>query len=145
MMTVAAILKRKGNAVYSALPTDTIADVSRNLSARRIGAVVVMDAGGQLLGILSERDIVQSLATNGTQALQLSAGQLMTRALKTATPETTASEALTLMSAGHFRYLPVIDNGVLTGVVSIGDVVEAKILDQESEAGTLRAYVSGAG
>ena len=144
-MTVAAILKHKGHEVFSVRPTDTIAEVSRHLAARRIGAVVVIDPPDQLLGILSERDVVHALATNGTQALQLTAAQLMTRAIKTATPQTTATEALTMMSSGHFRYLPVIDNGVLIGVVSIGDVVEAKIMQQESEVDTLRAYVSGAG
>ena len=144
-MTIATILATKGHDVYTVRPTTTIAEISRNLTTKGIGAVVVTDAPDRLLGILSERDIVQALATNGAQALQLTAAQLMTRALKTATSQTTATEALTMMSSGRFSYLPVIDDGVLTGLVSLGDVVDAKIKEQKSEVDTLRAYVSDPG
>src|SRR5262249_10165486 len=126
-MTVAAILKYKGHDVAAVPPTATIAEVTRQLSARRIGGVVVQDAAQQLLGIVTERDLVHALAAHGAGALEMTAGQLMTRALKTATPQTTVSEAMTLMTAGRFRHLPVVDNGVLTGIVSIGDVVKARI------------------
>ena len=115
------------------------------LTARSIGAVVVLDAAARPLGILSERDIVHALAAWGAQALAMSAGELMTRALKTASPRTTVGEAMGMMTAGRFRHLPVIADGDLVGLVSIGDVVRAKILQQESEVDGLRAYVSGAG
>ena len=143
-MTVAAILRHKGHDVASVHPTMTIADLVQQLSAKRIGAVVVQDRADQLLGIVSERDVVHALAANGPKALDMTAGQLMTRALKTAAPNTTVSEAMEMMTAGRFRHLPVVEHGILIGIVSIGDVVKARIMQQESEVDSLKAYVAGA-
>jgi len=143
-MTIAAILKHKGNQVSSVTPTATIAEVVQELARRRIGAVLVMDAAEQLLGIVSERDIVASLAANGPVTLEMTAGQLMTRAVKTATPRTTVAEAMTMMTAGRFRHLPVVEGGILLGIISIGDVVKARIMQQEHEVDSLKAYVAGA-
>jgi CBS domain-containing protein len=143
-MTIAAILKHKGYDVAAVRPTVSIADVARLLSGRRIGAVVVQDAAEQLLGIVSERDIIHALAANGARALEMTAGQLMTRALRTASPEMTIEQAMTLMTAGRFRHLPVVEHGALLGIVSIGDVVKARIMQQEHEVDSLRAYVAGA-
>jgi len=143
-MTVAAILKHKGYDVVSIRPTASVADASRLLSSRRIGAVIVQDASEQLLGILSERDIIHALAANGPHAMDMTAGQLMTRALRTVSPRTSVEEAMTIMTAGRIRHLPVIERGVLIGLVSIGDVVKAKIMQQEHEVDSLRAYVAGA-
>lgn len=143
-MTVAAILKHKGCEVFTARPTDTVGEVARNLAAQRIGAVVVLDSVGQLLGTLSERDIVNALAANGAWSLEMSVGQVMCRTFKTATLHTTTGEALAMMAAGHFRYLPVVDRGALVGLISIGDVVKSRIMQHEIEVDTLRAYVSGA-
>ncbi|MBU6498366.1 MAG: CBS domain-containing protein [Rhodospirillales bacterium] len=143
-MTVAAILKHKGHDVASVRPTTTVAELARLLSGKRIGAVVVQDAAEQLLGIVSERDIVHALAANDTRALDMTAGQLMTRALKTATLRTTVGEAMTMMTAGRFRHLPVLDeHGALIGIVSIGDVVKARIMQQDHEVDSLKAYVAG--
>ncbi len=143
-MTIAAILKHKGYDVVSVNPTATIAEVAALLSERRIGAVLVMDVAEQLLGIVSERDIVHSLAANGAATLGMSAGQLMTRALHTVTPQTSEVEAMTVMTASRVRHLPVIENGVLVGMISIGDVVKARIMQQDHEVDNLRAYVAGA-
>jgi CBS domain-containing protein len=142
-MTVAAILKHKGYQVTTVDPTVRIAEVAQVLSDRRIGAVLVLDRTDQLLGIVSERDIVRCLAANGPHTLDMTAGQLMTRALQIATPETTVPEAMRMMTAGRFRHLPVMDHGVLVGLVSIGDVVKARIMEQENEVDSLKAYVSG--
>ena len=142
-MTVAAILKHKGHDIASVRPATTIAEVTRLLSDRRIGAVIVHDSE-QLLGIVSERDIIHGLAANGAKVLEMTAGQLMTRALKTATPQTTVPEAMAMMTAGRFRHMPVIENGALIGIVSIGDVVKARIMEQEHEVDSLKAYVAGA-
>ncbi len=143
-MTVAAILRHKGHDVAAVRPATTIADVVQMLTARRIGAVLVQDQGGALLGIVSERDIVRALAGSAAAALTMTAGQLMTRAVQTATPRTTVAEAMQMMTEGRFRHLPVIEHGVLMGIVSIGDVVKARILAQEQEVDSLRAYVAGA-
>ncbi len=143
-MTVAAILKHKGSDVASVPPTATIAEVARLLSARRIGGVVVLDSAKQLLGILTERDIVHALAASGAQALEKTAAQLMTRTITTATPDTTVNQAMALMTQGRFRHLPVLDHGTLAGIVSIGDIVKARIMQQEAEVDSLKAYVAGA-
>ena len=142
-MTVAAMLRHKGHEVASVSPTDKIVDVSELLSRRRIGAAVVMDAAEQLLGIVSERDIVHAIAANGARALEMTAGQLMTRALRTVSPETTVLEAMSLMTEGRFRHLPVLRHDKLVGIVSIGDVVKARMLQQDHEVDSLRAYVAG--
>jgi CBS domain-containing protein len=144
-MTIAAILKHKGNQVSAVVPTATIAEVVQELARLRIGAVLVMDAARQLLGIVSERDIVASLAANGAATLGMTAGQLMTRDVKTATPRTTVAEAMGIMTTGRFRHLPVVDAGALLGIISIGDVVKARITQQEHEVDTLKAYVAGVG
>jgi CBS domain-containing protein len=144
MTTVAAILKHKGTDIASVSPTATMAEVSALLAERRIGAVLVLDAADQLLGIVSERDIVRALAANGARTLEMTAGQLMTRALRTASPATSIVEAMTLMTAGRFRHLPVVDGRALVGIVSIGDVVKGRIMEQETEVDSLRAYVAGA-
>jgi len=143
-MTVAAILKHKGYQVLSVNPTASIAEVVDVLSQKRIGAVVVIDAADQLLGIVSERDVMHSLAANGARTLEMSAGQLMTRVLHTVTPQTTEVEAMTMMTASRVRHLPVIEHGTLIGMISIGDVVKARIMQQDQEVDSLKAYVAGA-
>jgi len=143
MTTIAAILKHKGYQVTTIDPTAKIEHVVAVLAEHRIGAVLVMDRAEQLLGIVSERDIVRSLAANGTRTLEMTAGQLMTRALQVARPETTVAEAMTRMTVGRFRHMPVMDRDMLVGLISIGDVVKARIMEQESEVDSLKAYVSG--
>ena len=143
-MTVAAILKHKGYQVTAVGPTASVAEVTEMLATHRIGAVLVMDRAEQLLGIVSERDIVRSLAANGARTLEMTAGQLMTRALQTATPATTVAEAMHMMTEGRFRHLPVLDHGNVVGLISIGDVVKARIMQQAHEVDSLRAYVAGA-
>jgi len=146
-MTISAILREKsrvGSAdVARAAPTATITDVSRQLHSRRIGAVLVMDSTDQLLGIVSERDIVASLAELGTRTLEMTAAQLMTRDLHIASTATTVAEAMEMMTAGRFRHLPVMDGDRLIGIVSIGDIVKARISQQEQEVDSLKAYVAG--
>ncbi len=141
-MTIAAILRHKGTAVASVQPHQTVADITGQLASRRIGALPVV-ADGRLVGILSERDIVQALATHGAAALDLPASALMTTKLSTATRGTTVGEAMRMMTDGRFRHLPVLENGALIGIVSIGDVVKARITQQESEVDSLKAYVAG--
>jgi CBS domain-containing protein len=143
MTTVAAILKHKGYQVSTVDPTQNIAEVTQLLSERRIGAVLVMDQSDQMLGIVSERDIVRCLAANGARTLEMTAGQLMTRAVQVAYPDTTVAEAMRMMTAGRFRHLPVLDRETLVGLISIGDVVKARIMEQETAVDSLTAYVAG--
>jgi CBS domain-containing protein len=143
MTTVSAILKHKGYQVTTIDPTATIARVVDVLAEHRIGAVLVVDRAEQLLGIVSERDIVRCLAANGAGTLAMTAGQLMTRTLQVAHSDTTVAEAMSMMTHGRFRHMPVIDRDVLVGMISIGDVVKARIMEQESEVDSLKAYVAG--
>ena len=143
-MTIAAILKHKGAEVARVAPTETVAEVARHLREKRIGAVLVMDSAEQLLGIVSERDIVSCLAREGARVLEMTAGQLMTRDLHTATPAMSVPEAMALMTERRVRHLPVVDKGRLAGIVSIGDIVKARIDQQAQEVDSLKAYVAGA-
>jgi CBS domain-containing protein len=141
-MSVATILKQKNHDIASVKPDATIADISTLLAHRRIGAVLVLD-GDHLAGIVSERDIVQSLARHGAAALDMTAGQVMTRHLKTATTDTSIGEAMALMTAGRFRHLPVLNGDSLVGIISIGDVVKERLDEQAHEVDSLKAYVAG--
>ena len=143
-MTVAAILRHKGTDVACVAPQALISEVAHILSERHIGAVLVMD-GNRLLGIVSERDIVRCLARHGASALDHSAETLMTRELSTAGPGTTSIEALEMMTEGRFRHLPVVEDGQVVGIVSIGDVVKMRLDQQAQEVDTLKAYVAGGG
>ena len=145
-MTIASILRRKGGEVVAVGVQDEVGAVTRILAEARIGAVLVRDDGGDVLGIVSERDIVRAMALHGADAVGMPAAQLMTRALHTVTPRTRIGEALTLMTDRRCRHLPVMeDDGSLAGLVSIGDLVKARIEEAVHEAEELRHYVESAG
>jgi CBS domain-containing protein len=143
-MVIAGILKNKGGNVLSVTPDATVAEVVQILASRRVGAVLVVDTDNHLKGILSERDVVRSLAEHGAATLDLPASQLMTSDVHTATPQTSIAEAMEMMTDGRFRHVPVVQDDRLVGLVSIGDVVKAKIGEAEHEVDSLRAYVAGA-
>ena len=143
MSTVAAILKHKGYQVSTVDPNALVSEISQVLSDRRIGAVLVLDNAEQMLGIVSERDIVRSLAANGVRTLEMTAGQLMTRTIHVAHPDTTVDQAMQMMTQGRFRHLPVLDHDTLVGLISIGDVVKARIMHQDTVVESLTAYVAG--
>jgi len=145
-MTIASILRNKGRDVVSVNAQDGAREIANILAQHRIGAVLVRDAGGDVLGIVSERDIVRCLAAHGQDAVSLPAAKLMTRALHTVTPRTRITEALELMTDRRVRHLPVIEeDGALAGMVSIGDLVKARIDEALHEAEELRHYVETAG
>ncbi len=141
-MTVAAILRQKHAETVTVTPDTLLVDVATLLSQRRIGAAPVVE-GGSLVGIISERDLVHCIARHGAHALDLTAAQAMTRAVQTVRPETTVMEAMSAMTTGRFRHMPVLVDGRMTGVVSIGDVVKARLDEQAHEVDSLRAYVIG--
>ncbi len=143
-MTIAAILKHKGSEVFTVAPTVTITDLVAALAEKKVGAVPVVDGAGQILGIVSERDVVRSLAHNGGRTLDMTAGQLMTRAMFTVRREASVVEAMEMMTRHRIRHLPVVENDHMVGIISIGDVVKARIMQQEQEVDSLRAYVAGA-
>jgi CBS domain-containing protein len=140
-MTVKAILSQKGNDVLTIDPAATLAAAAKLLAERRIGAVLVTGIDGRLSGILSERDIVRVLAEQGADALDERVDRVMTRKVVTCTEAETIASIMERMTAGKFRHLPVVDQGRLTGVVSIGDVVKYRLHEIESESQALREYI----
>ena len=142
-MSIAAILGAKGGDVVHVLPATPVTGVIQLLGERRIGAVLVMDDNDRLLGILSERDIIAHLARHGTAALDRPASALMTQALWTISPDGSTAEAMRIMTEHRVRHLPVIEDGALVGLVSIGDIVKSRLDQQASEVESLRAYVGG--
>ena len=142
-MSIAAILGTKGTDVIRVPPTTLITEVVQLLGERRIGAVLVMDEPGRVLGILSERDIIGALARHGTAALDQPASALMTQALWTIPRDGTTAEAMRIMTDHRVRHLPVMEDGALVGLVSIGDIVKARLDQQATEVESLRAYVGG--
>jgi CBS domain-containing protein len=143
-MTVAAVLRHKGNEVVSVIPATSLAEIAEIIAARRIGAVVVLDAGQELVGIVSERDVVKAMAGRGNDALGMTAAEVMTRKVAVASPATTVDEALEIMDAGYFRHLPVMQDGRLVGIVSIRDLVKHRLTMQEHQIQSLTTYVTRA-
>lgn len=143
-MTVSRILKTKGTAVITARPADTVASIAKTLASKRIGAVVILD-GTEIVGIVSERDIVRAFAEHGGGASALTASRVMTARVFTCAPGDTEAELMAMMTAKRIRHLPVVDGGALAGMISIGDVVKNRIEEMEHEAEEMRAYIASAG
>ena len=141
-MLIRQILAAKGSQVVSTQPDATIADVARLLKSKRIGAVVVTDSQG-LCGIISERDLARGLADHGARLLDMKVGQLMTKEVVTCSPEDGVQKLMHKMTAGRFRHLPVMEEGKLVGIISIGDVVKHRLQELENEAHMLHDYISG--
>jgi CBS domain-containing protein len=141
-MNVAAILKLKGRVVATAPLTATLAEITKTLAAKKIGAVVVTDAGGRVVGIVSERDIIRVVAADGASVLDRAVTHAMTRDVITCTEDRTLDELMALMTTKRFRHLPVVEDGKLTGIVSIGDVVKHHIAEVEMESSAMRDYIA---
>ena len=143
-MTVKTILSRKGRDVVTIVPTANLSDAVKLLAARRIGAVVVTGADNRVAGILSERDIVRTLGERGPAALEDNVAAVMTRKVTTCTEADTIAVIMERMTEGKFRHLPVVDQGRLIGVISIGDVVKFRLEEIEGETNALREYIATA-
>lgn len=142
-MTIASILRSKGHQVVTARVDAPVHDIIGLLYQHRIGAVLLLD-GDRIAGVLSERDIVQCLHQRGVAILDQPASSIMTSDVVTVGPEHSISEALSMMTQGRFRHLPVLENGRLIGIVSIGDLVKRRIEDAEREAEALKDYITTA-
>ncbi len=151
-MSIASILSSKGTDVFRVAPGTLIKTAVQILGERGIGAVLVMDGTDdrspdgvpdRLLGILSERDIVRAMARNGAAALELVVADLMTHVLHTISPAASIADAMRIMTEHRVRHLPVIEDDALVGLVSIGDIVKARLGEQANEVESLRAYVGG--
>ncbi len=142
-MTVAAILRSKGTRVATTRPDASLAEAARQLRAERIGALVVSIDGRQVDGIVSERDIVGAVATDGAAALDRPLREVMTAAVRTCTPDDALQDLMTVMTEHRVRHLPVIEGGVLAGIISIGDVVKRRLDELQRERDAMLDYVSG--
>lgn len=140
-MTVATILAAKGRDVVTAEPQHSLQDAARLLAERRIGAVLIAGPDCVLKGILSERDIVRAVALRGPAALEDKVEAHMTRNVVTCSEASLISEVMEEMTKGRFRHLPVVKDGKLAGMVSIGDVVKQRIAEAEAESRSLRDYI----
>jgi CBS domain-containing protein len=140
-MTVKAILAAKGGDVVSIDPSADLATAAKLLAERRIGAVLVLGADRRVTGILSERDIVRSIAERGAQALSEQVSSTMTRKVVTCAPNDALTGVMEQMTQGKFRHLPVIEQGKLVGIISIGDVVKQRLQAMEREQAALQDYI----
>lgn len=143
-MHVAAILKDKGRAVETVTAQATLMDVTKKLSSARIGAVVVIDGAGALVGIISERDIIRVVGTDGPAALEWPVSSVMTQSVMTCRESDSVDKLMSVMTERRFRHLPVVEKGRLAGIISIGDVVKHRVAEVETEATFMRDYITAA-
>lgn len=142
-MTVRSILNTKGHQIVSVEPDAKLAATIKLLAEKKIGAVLVMNQS-RLEGILSERDIVRVLGELGAGVLEAPVSDVMTRKVVTCKETDTVAELMEMMTSGKFRHLPVIDNGKVVGLISIGDIVKRRVQEYESEQEALRDYIKTA-
>jgi CBS domain-containing protein len=143
-MMVARILEEKGREVHTVQPHHSLRDVIARLAEKRLGALVVSDATRIPLGIVSERDIVRVLAEHGAGVLDDPVSHHMTRNVQTVTEDATIDEVMSMMTNGRFRHMPVIEDGKLIGIISIGDVVRRQVETLHHEREALREYIATA-
>ena len=143
-MLVSGVLKDKGDMVFTASPGDSVAQVAQLLHQRRVGAMVVVEGDREVIGIVSERDIVRVVAEYGDAGLGRPVSACMTRDVIFAQPNETVDSLLERMTDRRIRHLPVCVDHRLVGIVSIGDLVKTKIAETVAEAEGLRAYITAA-
>jgi CBS domain-containing protein len=143
-MIVKNILAGKGGNVITIEPTADVIAAVKLMAERGIGAVVVLGADHRIVGILSERDIVQALAEHGAAVLSEPVSQVMTHEVKTCSVDDTIGDLMGRMTTGRFRHLPVVQQGKLIGIVSIGDVVKSRVEEIGHESEALREYIQTA-
>ena len=142
-VTVASMLTQKGTDVLTVGPNEPISAAVEVLAANNVGALVVSSDGSRVEGILSERDVVRHLQEAGTGVLELPVSEAMTVEVKTCERADTSDQLMARMTASRVRHLPVVDEGALAGIISIGDVVRYRLEELETAASSLREYITG--
>ena len=140
-MTVGIILAGKGREIFTIDPSATLGEAVRLLAEKRIGAAPILGADRRIAGIISERDVVRALAERGAAALDEPVSRTMTRKVETCGEGETVTNLMERMTTGKFRHMPVVDQGRLVGVVSIGDIVKHRVLEMERESVAMRDYI----
>lgn len=143
-MTVARILAEKGRDVHTTQPHRTLKEVAAQLASWGVGAVVVSDATHAVLGIVSERDLVRAIGNGPASVLEEPVSRFMTAKVTTVDQSASVDQVMQLMTEGRFRHLPVVEDGRLIGIVSIGDVVKRHVNALDSERQALRDYIATA-
>ena len=141
-MNIGQILKTKARGVATAQPSDTVEEIASRLASRKIGAIIVVGEAGRVAGIISERDIIRMIAAHGAKALTMPASAGMTADVKTCTRDCTVEDIMEMMTKGHFRHVPVLEDGALVGIISIGDVVKYHTAEVELEVSAMRGYLA---
>lgn len=141
-MLIAHVLREKGAVVHTLTAEASLEHAARELSSRKVGALIVLDLEGELVGVISERDVVREVARHGADAMQTKVSAAMTRAVITAGMDESIDDCLARMTDRRIRHLPVIEGGRLVGVVSIGDLVKHRIAAVEAEAAAMQAYIT---
>lgn len=142
-MSVSAILESKGNNVITAKPSATIQDIAETLATNKIGAVIIVDDNEKVCGIASERDVVREVAKIGPKSLGQAISVCMTKSVVFCEDSDTIDLVMEKMTKGRFRHVPVITNGELQGIISIGDVVKARIEQVERDSEDMKRYIAG--
>ncbi len=141
-MHVSTILHEKGNSVYTVEPGQKVSDTLHVLVEKKVGAVVVVDLKKSVCGIISERDIVRAIAVGGASVLDRPVKEFMTADVVTCSLSDSVDGLMSLMTSKRFRLLPVVEDGRLIGIVSIGDVVKLRIAEIEADADALKSYIA---
>ena len=143
-MNVSAILRQKGRTVTTARPTATLLEIANKLTVKRIGAILIVGTAAEIAGIVSERDIIRALSVLGPDCLAQPVSEIMTKQVVTCQETDTVDELMAMMTARRFRHLPVMADGALIGIISIGDVVKRHVNALDSERQALREYIATA-
>lgn len=141
-MLIAHVLREKGAAVHTLAADATLEQAAKSLDQRKVGALVVVDAENAVIGVISERDLVREAARHGVSAFGGAVGSVMSRDVITARLDETVDDGLARMTGRRIRHLPVLDDGKLVGIVSIGDLVKHRIAAAEAEAAAMQAYIA---
>jgi CBS domain-containing protein len=142
-MRITDVLRRKGDDVVTITPTHTVRDLLQTLAEHRVGALVVSAGGGALDGIVSERDVVRKLHSDGDAVLDQPVSKIMTQAVHTCVPDDSLEDLMASMTEHRIRHVPVLVDGRLSGIVSIGDIVKHRLEELQSERDQLTAYITG--
>ncbi len=142
-ISVKSILDAKGRAVVTVGPETTLLDAAAILAEHRIGALVIGSLGGEVSGIFTERDVVKAVAKYGRACLDQPVAEIMSFNIVRCSESATVDEVMEMMTQRRFRHVPVEDDGKLSGIISIGDVVKAHIREIELEAEQIKAYIAG--
>ncbi|MGH3319971.1 MAG: CBS domain-containing protein [Streptosporangiaceae bacterium] len=142
-MRISDILRAKGDTVVGVTPDATVRDLLENLAAHNVGALVVSTDGDAIEGIVSERDVVRHLARSGPELLDAPVSSIMTAEVRTYGPDHAVDELSTLMTRYRVRHVPIVVDGGLRGIVSIGDIVKARLDELQLERDQLTSYITG--